>query len=109
MGTIAKAERRTLDLNVTQAAVYFDVANYVTFTLHTMILSGTFGTAVLTVNRSNDGFRWFALETATTLGPGASMSNAIESLGFARVRVQVTTVEGAAGVVEVALTAKGDS
>lgn len=104
-----KQERKIIDLNVTQSSVYFDLADYAVFTVHGFHLSGTWGTAILTVTRSNDGLAWYAMESATTLGPGAAMTAAIDSLGFTRLRVQVSTVEGAAGTAEITLVAKGDA
>lgn len=109
MSTFARTETKLLDLNVTQAAVYWTVGPASVFTIESRLLSGTWGTAVVTINRSNDGYKWFAMESALTLTIGGGMTVATDATGFTRLRAQVTTVEGAAGVVELVLLAKGDA
>ena len=108
MPTVTTRQRQLLSLNTTQAAVYFDVEPYSTFTIESVIISGTWATANVTVTRSAGGSVWAAMETALTLTIGGGTTVATDCIGISRLRVQVTTVEGGAGVAEITLLAKGD-
>ena len=60
-------------------------------------LTAAWGTAVLTVYRANDrDGPWEALSARITLGPGASMSAAIDCSAFAFLAVGISTAEGSA-------------
>lgn len=52
------------------------------------------GTAVMTLKRSNDGKTFVALETPTTISAGGGMTSQFSVAGFAYLRVDVTTAEG---------------
>lgn len=100
---------RILDLNGSKAAVSWDVADYTVGTVQATVRDGgTWGTAVITLKRSNDGHNWFALSSPQTIGPGNGMSDPID-LDFAHLRAEVTTMEGSALEADVVLCAKGDA
>lgn len=77
-----------------------------TATVQAVKKSAVWGTAVLTVKRSNDGKTFHALESAVTLGPGDAMSAAFSVAGFAFLRVDVTTAEGSAEYIDVTVCLK---
>lgn len=107
MATRSAVTTQTLDLNQTQAAVEFDMRNVLAFTVQGSLGSGTWGTAVVTLTRTNDGVNWYALESSTTL-TGPSMT-AQQDACFSRLRAQVTTVEGAAATARITLHTLGDA
>lgn len=67
-----------------------------TCTVQAVPAGNAWGTAVLTVKRSNDGANFVALESATTISAGGGMTAAFSVSGFAYLRVDVTTAEGSA-------------
>jgi hypothetical protein len=95
------------DLNITENELVYDVSKYAIVSAHAVgPTSGTWGTAVLTIRRSNDGKNPVALETATTIGTGGGMTTAQDCTGYLFFHVCLTTNEGAAGSCEVIVCGK---
>ena len=99
MATRSETQRQVLNLNETQAAVYFPMSDRVAFTVQGTLGSGSWGTAVVTLSRSNDGQNWYPLESATTL-TAPSMTDQQDAC-FTTLRAQTTTVEGAAATANI--------
>lgn len=100
---------QTLNLNASSNAVVWGVTpNTVGTVQATARLGGTWGTAVITLKRSNDGRNWYALSSPQTIGPGSGMSDPVD-LDFAFLSAEVTTAEGSALEADVVLCAKGDA
>lgn len=63
----------------------------------TIQMNSAVASATVTIQRSNDGRKWFALETAQMLGPLDDLSDAIDLAGFLYLRVVCgTTASGTA-------------
>ena len=72
------------------ARVEFDCSGHATGTVQAALKEGAWGGAVLTVQRSNDGVDWNALEEPETFAaPG--QTKAIDVYGFAMLGVVVST------------------
>jgi len=108
MATLNEIQIAPINLNITGESVAFRLGNTSSFTLEGRILSGTWGTAVVTCKRSNSGVgQGFALESATTLtAPGIT---AERDACFQVLHVEVTTPEGAAGIAELILNTQRDA
>ena len=89
----AAVNASSFDLNVSGAFVCWDVRNIVVAVIQAVAVT-TWGTAILTLERSIDGQVWFALETAQTLGTGSDLSNTIDCAAIAFIRARVSTPEG---------------
>jgi len=97
------AEQVTLavDVNAATATATLNVFAFSRISIQAVADTGTFTTAVLTVQESNDGVTWKATAVAVT-GPDTA-SGAIDGK-FAR--VLVTTLQGGAGTADVFVVAK---
>lgn len=92
------------DLNQANNFVRLELKGATTATVQVSLLSDSTPSAfVLTVQRSNDGENWCALESATTIAFGAfsasvtsAMTAAINCAAFKYIGVRLTTVESAA-------------
>ena len=99
MAIVGATETQVLDLNVDGAAVYFLTRGVVAFTAQGELVSGTWATAVVTLERSNDKRNWYGLESAVSW-TGEDMTDQTDAC-FEWFRARVSTVEGGAGVIEV--------
>jgi hypothetical protein len=61
-------------------------------------LSGTWGTAVLTLERSLDGINWVAMSSPTTYS-AAGIQTGIDVTDIGHLRLRVSTAEGSAASV----------
>ena len=105
--TDGSTETQLLNLNVYGAAVYFPMAGRAMFTLQASLLLGSWGSAVVTVTRSNDKATWTALETVTTFSADGSTTQ--REACFEWMRCQVTTAAGGAGVANFSTHAMRDA
>lgn len=86
-----------------------NVVRYAVGTIQAVAGSGSWSSAVLTIERSNDGDNWAAMDpTAVTL-TAAGMTSAIDLSGIAWLRVRTSTVNGAALLVKLVACLKGDA
>jgi len=95
------------DLNVTENEYVYDVSGYAVGSVQAYgpVGGSSWGTAVLTIRRSNDGKNPVALETATTFS-ASGMTNSIDFTSFKFLHVCLTTNEGAAGFCELTVIGK---
>lgn len=112
-GIIHKADmfgNSVLDLNqgdgtttAGTASVVRLVWNVLTYTTGTIqvVCDSALSTAVLTIQRSNDGVTFFDLETPKTVTSAPSISAAIDVSGFAYLALAVTTSKAATGKARV--------
>lgn len=99
---------KRINLNHITSNVVWNVEPYTAGSVQANSLSSAaWGTAVITLKRSNDGRTWYALSSPQTLGPGAAMSDTID-LDFAWLSAEVTTAEGADEYAELVLCAKAE-
>jgi len=101
------AYRESIPLNEYARRV-FDVRGMMTATVQGTLTFGTWGTAVLTLKRSNDRITFVALSSPTTM-TAAGMTAAIDVSGFAWLAVEATTLEGSAAYAELNVSAKSDN
>lgn len=87
----------TLNLNLVEDWMVFDVGRYSTATVQAMGTT-SWATAVITVYRSNTPYvtDGFALEDAETLGPGSDITATIDVSGCKYLILKLTTAEGSA-------------
>ena len=90
-GRLAVYEVDGFDYTTTGNRFVADVSGYQWATIQVSSPSAL-TTGVLTVERSNDGLFWFALESATTL-TGAVMSSRFDVRGIRFLSVRVSTAE----------------
>lgn len=88
--------------------VVFDVRNQVVGSVQLTMLEGAVGSVAISVYRSNDGLKFYNLESTTTQST-EGMSIALNATGFAYLAVQVTTVSGSAAYALVTVLSKGDT
>ena len=82
----------TVDTGLTDP---IDVGGFDTATVQfTVTGSGSFGTTVLTVRRSNDKQSWVGLPIAATISANGGMTDIFEVFGFKYLNVFVTTASG---------------
>jgi hypothetical protein len=99
-----------IDANVAGDWRAFPVGPYVTGTIQAVAVVGAWATAVLTVERSNDGTTWVATApSATTIGASTTMTNTIDVSGINFLRARVSTVESAALTIKLVACFKGDA
>lgn len=82
-----------VDLNLLGSHVKTRLGDANRATIQAARLIGTWATAVLTVQRSNDGVTWAALESGVTFA-AAGISVEIDADGYEWLRAIVTTAEG---------------
>jgi hypothetical protein len=88
----------------------FPVGPYVTGTIQAVAVVGAWATAVLTIERSNDGATWVATSpSATTIGASTTMTGTIDVSGINFLRARVSTGEGAALTIKLVACFKGDA
>lgn len=71
------------------------------------ISSASWGSATITVYRSNDGVSWLALPTPVTKGPGNFMTDPFD-IDFGYLRVEISTDEAADEYVLVTLWTRSE-
>ena len=91
---------QAFDLNYTNNVWAVDVAKYSTATVQAEAVT-TWTTAIITVQRSDDGINGYGLETALTIGPASTvvppgMSTVIDVTGFKFLLLKLTTINGSA-------------
>lgn len=99
---------KTFDLNVTNNYLRYDVREWSTVAI-AATKQTSWGTAVLTVYRSLDGYNPFALETAETLGPGDDVTGTIDTSAVPFLIVKVTTLEGSQKFADITATGKASA
>jgi hypothetical protein len=98
-----------IDANLVNDYRVFPVGPYITGTLHAVATTTAWSTAVLTVERSNDGTNWAAMSpSAVTLTAASPMSNTLDVSGVTFIRVRTTTAEGSTSRLRVVGCFKGD-
>lgn len=86
-------QEQGMDLSTTtNTEARYDVSGYDLVTVQFLPGTGV-TTGVVTLQRSLDGCKGVALESAQTLGPSATMSSAIDCSGFDFLHVAVTTAD----------------
>lgn len=96
------------NLNQTEQEWVFDVRDTNTVTVQAALTgTGTWGTAVLTIGRSNNGKQYQPLVVPQQIGPGGGMTEAIDCASFAFLHVKLTTEEGSAAFAD--LTVMGSA
>lgn len=99
-------------LNVAQSALRFNVGPYSVCSVQAVFVpdgSSTWGTAVLTISRSNEPSTPVALESATTIAVGGGMTGALDCTGYHWLHVGLTTPEGSGSpVCRIVVIAKGE-
>lgn len=84
------------------------VLNYAVGTIQAVLASGTWATAVLTVQRSNNATDWVNIVPSSVTITAAGMTALIDTTGYAWLRVVVTTAEGAASKIQLIGCFKGE-
>ena len=93
-----------VDLNAANKATDFiDTKDYNRVAMQVTLETGTFATAVVTLEASTDQIAWTNL---ATVGPGNGKTAAQDVTGYQFVRARVTTAEGAAGTATVSFVGK---
>lgn len=98
---------RNFELNTANFVWVIPVQKYAAVTVHAEPV-GTWATAIITIRRSNDGVNGYALESATTLGPGAAMSPAIDTGAFNYLLCVLTTKENSSQFANLTAVCKYD-
>jgi hypothetical protein len=107
MATIGTIASQTLPL--TQIGrVVFDVLGRVVTSVQVMLLEGSLGSVAINVYRSDNGVKFYALESTVTQST-EGITAALSATGFAFLAVEVTTVSGSAAYAEVTVVTKGDA
>lgn len=97
------------DLNGDTASyVKWDVRPLATVTVQAVAVT-TWATATFAIERSLDGFNWFALESADTLGPASDISTTIDCTGFAFLRARLSVAEGSQKFAIITAFGKADA
>lgn len=91
------------DINLTGNATMYPVMAYTRCTVQAVLSSGTWATAVIVVQVSNDGVNYSAMPEPVMLPTGGGITGIIDVSGYAYVRIYVDTTEGAAGEVALAV------
>jgi hypothetical protein len=95
LDSIYQAVPAVIDLSSLGSAHVFQAGGGNAVTIQTALATGTsWGSGVLTVERSNDGANWFALATATTIS-SSTITTVTPDTNFLRV---VVSTAGSAGV-----------
>jgi hypothetical protein len=92
-----------VDVNASTDSDVWNVGDFATITVQAEQASGTFSTAILTLQCSADGVTYYSVPGASTTGPGM-----IEEIpiGTEFIRVRVTTLEGSVGTADITVNAK---
>lgn len=91
--TFDTLHKARFDLNDTNNEIRWDVRAYAVAVIHALKES-TWSTAVLTIERSIDGYNYVALETATTIPAGGGMTATIDTSAISFLRARLSTAEG---------------
>jgi len=83
----------------------FDVGGQIVGTVQVNVLEGSVGSVAVAVQRSNDGVKFYALESATTAS-AEGLSVTVNATGFRYLAVVVTTVAGGTCLAEVTVHTK---
>jgi hypothetical protein len=105
--TVGSIASKQLNLNQI-GRVVFDVLGKVVTSVQVMLLEGALGSVAITVYRSDNGIKFYALESATTQST-EGLTAALSATGFAFLAVEVTTVSGSAAYADVTVVTKGDA
>lgn len=81
------------DLNDTNNEIRFDVRNYSVAVIQAL-KETTWATAVLTIERSIDGYNYVALETPATIPAGGGITGTIDTGAISWLRARLSTKEG---------------
>lgn len=101
---MATVERRSdFNLNLLGEAFAVPVQGFEACSVQAVLYSGTWATAVVSVQVSNDGVDYAAMPSPVNLPTGGGITSVFNVWGYAYVRVVVTTVEGAAGIARVSV------
>jgi hypothetical protein len=104
-----KQETRILDAEL-DSVENFCVKELVAASFQFTLEDGTWGTAVVTIERSNDGVHFVGFSNALTAsaeGVVPSDDSVIDCSAIACLRAKVTTLEGAASIIAVHFVGKG--
>ena len=93
-----------MNFNTLSRAV-FDVAGQIVGTVQVNVLEGSVGSVVVAVQRSTDGVKFYALESATTAS-AEGLSVTVNATGFRYLAVVVTTVAGGTCLADVTVHTK---
>ena len=107
MPTAGTIQTQYLPLNQL-GRVVFDVRDRVVGSVQLMLLEGALGSVAISVYRSDNGIKFYNLES-TTPQSTEGMSIGINATGFAYFAVEVTTLSGSAAYAEVTVLTKGDA
>lgn len=83
----------------------FDVSDRIVGTVQVGVLEGSVGSVAVAVQRSNDGVKFYALESATTAS-AEGLSVTVNATGFRYLAVVVTTIAGGTCIAEITVHTK---
>jgi hypothetical protein len=95
-----------LDLNHALEEVVASVQQHAVATVQATLLTGSWGSTVITVQRSNDAVGYEDLEDPITID-AAGLTARIDVSGFGYLRARVTTAAGSAATAQVTIVGKG--
>lgn len=95
-----------LDLNHALEEVVASVQQHAVATVQATLLTGSWGSTVITVQRSNDAVGFEDLEEPITI-EAEGMNARIDVSGFGYLRARVTTAAGSAATGQVTIVGKG--
>jgi len=90
----------------------FGVSELATGSLQFDLLTGSWGTGVLTIECSNNGREWNAIPSyvlSASTRAAAGITNLMDVSGIGYLRVRVTTANASSAFVRVTFAGKGDS
>jgi hypothetical protein len=95
-----------LDLNHALEEVVASVQQHAVATVQATLLAGSWGSTVITVQRSNDAVGYEDLEDPVTID-AEGMTDRIDVSGFNYLRARVTIAAGSAATGQVTIVGKG--
>ena len=101
---IPASEPRLVNIEVLGREV-FNVAAFSRATVQANVVSGSWGTTVITIRRGNNRWDFAALESAVTL-TASGVTAELDTEGYAWLAVDVTTAAGAAGYSNITVCKK---
>lgn len=96
---MARTDKYLLDLEAPDHKVW-NVAADLYGSVQIQLVDGAWGSAVVTVQVSNDGRAWFDLPLPVSFSANG-ISRELDLSGYLYLRVRTTTIAGAAGIAEV--------